>query len=125
MSDDPMDRLPTFNRVSIRAVLVEDGEDPSHALAEAGFAESVAIPVVIGDDLDLSGDILGNGITPNLTAVLETEIADDEHDAPPASQSGQMRATPETPLRPGSATTNLPAAFGLQPLAPVRKRGAR
>ncbi|WP_428489685.1 hypothetical protein [Rhodopila sp.] len=124
MSDNPMDRLPAFNRVSIRAVLVKDGEDPSHALAEAGFAEAVAIPVVIGDDLDLSGDILGNGITPNLTAVLETEIADAGPDAAPATQSGQARAKAKTPPGPGSTTTNLPAAFGMQPLAPVRKRGA-
>ena len=124
MSDNPMDRLPAFNRVSIRAILVEDGEDPGHALAEAGFAEAVAIPVLIGDDPDLSGDILGNGITPNLTAVLETEIADAGPDAAPATQSDQVEGSSETQPGPGSTTTNLPAAFGMQPLAPVRKRGA-
>jgi hypothetical protein len=124
MSDDPMDNLPAFNRVSIRAVLVEDGEDPSHALAEAGFAEAVAIPVVLGEDLDLSGGILGNGITPNLIAMLETEIEDDEHGAAPGCTPGQVQATSEAPPTSRLATTNLPAAFGVQPLAPVRKRGS-
>jgi hypothetical protein len=123
MSDDPMNKLPAFNRVSIRAVLVEEGEDATQALAEAGFAEAVAIPVVMGDDLDLPGGILGNGVTPNLTAVLETEFQDDEHDAVPGSQSGHVQATSEIPPRSGPVTTNLPAAFGVQPLAPVRKRG--
>ena len=124
MSDDPMDKLPAFNRVSIRAVLVEDDEDPSQALAEAGFAEAVAIPVVLGEDLDLAGGILGNGVTPNLTAVLETEVEDDEDDAAVGVQAEQIQATSETPSREGPVTTNLPAAFGARPLAPVRKRGA-
>lgn len=123
MSDDPMDKLPTFNRVSIRAVLVEEGEDPSPALAQVGFAEAVAIPVVLGEDLDLSSGILGDGITPNLTAVMEAEIEDDEANAAPASPPGQAQAAPDPQPRSQLITTNLPAAFGVQPLAPVRRRG--
>ena len=122
MNDDPMDRLSTFNRVSIRAVVVEDGEDPGHALAEAGFVEAVAIPMMMGDDLDLSGDVLGNGITPNLAAVLETEVEEDEHDATPDARPDQQQTASETVPASGAVTTNLPAAFGVRPLAPVRKR---
>jgi hypothetical protein len=117
--DNPMDKLPAHNRVSIRAVLVHEGEDPSAALAEAGFADAVAIPVVLGEQPDPSGAILGNGITPNLTAVLETEQEEIWPDArPPAGRSGSESARPSGPV-----TTTLPPAYGIQPLAPVRRRG--
>ena len=123
MSDDSMDKPPAFNRVSIRAVVVEDGEDPGHALAEAGFAEAVAIPVVLGEDLNAAGGILGNGVTPNLTAVLEADVEDDEENIVVGTRTDQARATAETPPSSGPVTTNLPAANGGRPLAPVRKRG--
>jgi hypothetical protein len=124
MSDDPMDNLPSFNRVSIRAVLVTDGQDPRAALAQAGIINPVAVPVILGDDMDLSGGILGDGITPNLTGVLETDQEDDFgvwSDPPPNPTSA--RSVPEQPDTP--VVTTLPAAFGLRPLAPVvRKPGA-
>ncbi len=85
MSDDPLSRLPSFSRVSIQAVLVKEGEDPSAALAEAGLVNPVAIPVLLGDEPHLSGGILGDGITPNLTAFLESAYPDDR-DASPHSQ---------------------------------------
>jgi hypothetical protein len=120
MSDNPMDKLPAHNRVSIRAVLVHEGEDESAALAEAGFVNSVAIPVAMGEQPDLSGGILGNGITPNLVAVLEEEQEEDGSDdssdsQPDTAGSGQGDGRPS-----GSAATKLPAAYGMQPLAPVR-----
>ncbi len=122
MSDNPLDKLPAYNRVSIRAVLVREGEDPSAALAEAGIVNPVAIPVVLGEQVDLPGGILGDGITPNLKAVLETEH---EHDFGPSSDSQHDAARPTAvqarPSRP--VTTNLPAAFGMRPLAPVWKIG--
>ena len=77
MSDNPLDRIPAYNRVSIRAALVHGDEDPGPALAAAGIVASIAIPVVMGEDIDLPGGILGDGITPNLMAVLETEQPDD------------------------------------------------
>ncbi len=58
-------------------MLVNQGEDPSAALAKAGIVNAVAIPVVLGEQLDLPRGILGDGITPNLKAVLETEQQDD------------------------------------------------
>lgn len=72
MSDSPLDNLPAFNRVSIPAVLVHEGEDPAAALAEAGILDPVAVSVLLDDDeLDTSVGILGDGITPNIEAVLE------------------------------------------------------
>jgi hypothetical protein len=129
MSDNPLDRMPSFDRVSIRAVLVDEGEDPGAALAEAGFAEVITIPVVLGEAADPSGGILGDGITPNLAAVLETE-QEDGFDPAADPRCVLARAVPvrsvsaaEEPSE--SATTNLPPAFGLQPLAPIRKQGIR
>jgi hypothetical protein len=122
MSDNPMDRLPAHNRVSIRAVLVHEGEDPSAALAEAGFADTISVPVVLGEQPDLSGGILGNGITPNLTAVLETE-QEDEFDFSSYDAPATARPTADAAQPSGPGTTTLPAAYGMQPLAPVRRRG--
>ena len=99
-------------------MLVHEGEDPSAALAEAGFANAVAIPVVLGEQSDLSDGILGNGITPNLTAVLETEQEEEGPDIQPAAQSEPQAVRPSGPV-----TTNLPPAYGIQPLAPVRRGG--
>ena len=122
MSDNPLDKLPEHNRVSIRAVLVHEGEDASAALAKAGFVNAIAIPVMLGEDLDLSGGILGNGITPNLIAVLETEQEDGISGLPDAQPVSGRPA--EHDVRPsGPVRTMLPAAFGTQPLAPVRGVG--
>ena len=117
-----MDKIPAHNRVSIRAVLVHEGEDPSAALAEAGFADVVAIPVVLGERPDLSSGILGDGITANLTAVLETE-QEEASDVSPGTQPGSARAAPEASSPSGPVTSMLPAAYGMRPLAPVRKIG--
>jgi hypothetical protein len=126
-ADNPMDKLPAHNRVSIRAVLVHEGEDPSAALAEAGFADAVAVPVVLGEQPDLSGGILGNGITPNLTAVLETEQEDAEDVHPvvrrPVVQQSIARFDPDPAGASGPVTITLPPAYGIQPLAPVRRSG--
>jgi hypothetical protein len=123
MSDNPLDRLSAFNRVSIRAVLVHDGEDPSAALAEAGIFDPVAIPVVLGDETDLGGGVLGDGITANLTGVLETEQEDDFDSSPFNQPDNQPGLRPEAAQRGEPVTTTLPAAFGLQPLAPVHRLG--
>jgi hypothetical protein len=123
MSDNPMDKLPAHNRVSIRAVLVHEGEDASAALAEAGFSDAIAIPVMLGDQPDVAGGILGNGITANLIAVLETEQDDDASGSSPNIQPDTARSG-QGDVRPsGAGTTMLPEAFGMQPLAPVRGNG--
>ncbi|WP_158922932.1 hypothetical protein [Acidisphaera sp. S103] len=122
MSDSPLDKVPAHNRVSIRAVLVHEGEDASAALAEAGFAETITVPVVVGEQPDLPSGILGNGTTPNVTAVLDTE----QEGGAEALAHARQRSTrpPEADAHPKrSDTTTLPAAYGMQPLAPVRRTG--
>ncbi len=120
MSDNPLDRLPTHNRVSIRAVLVRDGEDPSAGLADAGFVDAIAIPVMLGEELDLAGGILGNGITPNLTGVLETGQRE-AYELTSYSSPQSARSVPDGAKPSGPVTTSLPAAFGMRPRAPVRR----
>lgn len=111
MSDNPLDRLPAFDRVSIRAVLVHAGEDPSAALAEAGIFDPIAIPVIIGDEHDPSGGILGDGITPNLIGTLESQWNNDDisshGDQPTLAGPEQGQVLPRK-----SATFMLPPAFG-------------
>ena len=120
MSDDPLNGIPSFDRVSIRAVLVEDGEDPGQALVEAGIFDPVAIRVSLGDDQP--DNTFGDGFTDNLTGVLESD-PDHEFDpgsgTPPAQASSASEQGPSTDPK----SANLPGAFGLRPLAPVRKRG--
>jgi hypothetical protein len=131
MSDNPLGRIPSFDRVSIRAVLVRDGEDPTQALAAAGIVDPVALPVVLGEGApDVS---FGDGFTPNLTAVLELDAPDDDlasaKPIPSASGLGvpanQARSGRNGTPTPRSAATNLPTAYGLQPLAPVDKPSRR
>lgn len=122
MNDNPLDKVPAFNRVSIRAVLIPEGQDPGPALAEAGLVNPVALPVVLGDSPDLPNGILGDGFTDNLTAVLETDAqdefspsADAQHDNAPAPSA------PSDPQPAAPVAANLPPAFGTRPLAPGRK----
>jgi hypothetical protein len=123
VSDNPLDRIPSFDRVSIRAVVVRDDEDPSQALSDAGIFEPIALPVLLGEDQpDFS---FGDGITPNLTAVLEPDQEADEFDSadqPAGIQLGPDQIRPSRQTRPATAT--LPAAYGARPLAPVRPRGS-
>jgi hypothetical protein len=122
MNGTPLDGIPAYNRVSIRAVLVHDGEDPGPALAAAGIVNPIAIPVVMGEDLDLSGGMPGNGITPNLIAVLETEEQED-FEYSPANRSGLTGSQPDAarPVRP--FTTTAPPAFGMRSFAPIGRLG--
>jgi len=139
MSDNPLDRIPLFDRVSIRAVVVEDGEDPGPALAQAGIFEPVALPAV----MDEGGphNSFGDGITPNLVVVLEPDQQEDDRfdaasdaddfrtdpyaSAPDAnndsdgSRSGQVGPSRQAAPPSGLGTIQLPATYGMQPLAPV------
>jgi hypothetical protein len=117
MSSNPVDRAPATDQLSLRAVLVNQGEDPAAALAEAGIIDAVAIPVVVGDDPNLHGGILGDGRTPNLVAVLETE----PQDRPKAKRRGMTRSPPATARSAAPSTIVAPAAFGVRSLAPIRK----
>jgi hypothetical protein len=118
MNDDPTNRLAMTDRVSIRAVLVRDGDDVNRALALAGIVDPVAIPVLTGEDGDAFPGLLGDGITPNLTGVLEPDDADDVGPAPVITAASDPADRPAAPPR----TEMLPARHGMQPLAPVRRR---
>jgi Cell Wall Hydrolase len=138
MSDNPLDRIPSHDRISLRAVVVRDGEDPGPALAAAGITDPIALPIVFGDaQPDAS---FGDGITPNLTAVLELDRGDDDgfprgghgfasgavgpaadpHGFDPGTRPNSVAVAAPAP-RP--ATLTLPGAYGLRPLAPVRRFG--
>ncbi len=133
MPDNPLDRIPGFDRVSVRAVVVPEGEDPGPALAAAGIVDPIALPIVFGENAPDRG--FGDGFTPNVTAVLEydqSEAVDSgsaSENRLPASDS--LASSRGTQIRaPGSAaddaspsraaTTKLPASYGIQPLAPIR-----
>jgi hypothetical protein len=130
MSDNPLDRIPSFDRVSIRAVVVMEGEDPGPLLAAAGIVDPVAVPVVFGEDApDRS---FGDGFTPNVSAVVEFdqeagEVAgegDAQEDAGVSGEGrpGGTRSAAAGPLPSATGTVNLPAAYGMKPLAPVRHK---
>jgi hypothetical protein len=118
-AENPLDRIHPADRLSIPAVLVSDGEDPGPALAEAGIYDPIALPVTFGEDEPTIS--FGDGITENLTAVLETTpvgatLRAQTHAArPAAADAGQT----------GLASANLPPAYGLRPLAPIGPRGSR
>lgn len=122
MEDDPAQRMAKANRVSIRAVLVTgQGVDIKAALAKAGIFDPIAIPVVLGDKPDLPNGILGDGVTPNLIGILEPDKPDASHSKPAPHKADSLQHDSHTQPQPPT-TVNLPMAFGLQPMAPVRKR---
>jgi hypothetical protein len=116
MNDNPKDNMPARDRVSIRAVLLEDGEDIAAALIQAGIYDPVAIPVVFGESPSLPTGMLGDGVTPNLTAVLETEQPD-EADASAETQRARPRPDPISPAQ-------SPNTHRTKPLAPIRQTRA-
>ena len=105
----------------MRAVLISNGEDPGQALSNAGIINPVSLTVVLGDDPTLPTGILGDGITPNVVAVLQTEQEDGFGDAQP-EVSSPMGAGFENAPPAQAFTRTVPAAFGSSPLAPVRQR---
>ncbi len=125
MSDNPLDRIPSFDRVSVRAVVVMEGEDPGPLLAAAGIIDPVAVPAVFGDSAPDRG--FGDGFTPNLSAVVEFDDDADgfegEGDEQADGDASAAEPLSSGPLASGSGTVILPAARGMTPLAPVRRAG--
>jgi hypothetical protein len=119
MSDNPLDRIPSFDRVSVRAVVVMEGEDPGPMLAAAGIVDAVAVPVVFGESAPDRG--FGDGFTPNISAVMEFDQEaggfEAEADEP---EDGATRSAVAEALASRPGTVTLPAAYGIKPLAPVR-----
>ena len=122
MTSDPPGTLPAYNRVSIRAVLVHEGEDPSAALAAAGLVNAVVVPVVLGDASGQPAAGQRGGIVPNLPAVLQFDAAG-SFAAPFGSQPVATSIASASIPAPAPVTQTLPAAFGGKPLAPIRRPG--
>lgn len=114
LSGNAIDTPAAANRVSLRAVLAADGDDVTQALAQAGIVDPVAIPV----QADPADGFLGDGITPNLTGVLELDEAED--DGPEALEDTAQAAAGVPAAQRGPAM--LPPEYGMQALAPVRRR---
>src|SRR5579871_4982203 len=114
-------RLLASERLSIKAVLVEAGEDPLPLLREAGITEFLSIPVALDADIG-TATALSDGRGASITAAWEPDQAeesdhsptdanaqDDEADAGGSNSHVQLRRR----------AVNLPGAFGLRPVAPV------
>jgi hypothetical protein len=112
VSDKTPDSQFGFDRLSLRAVLVREGEDTEAALAAAGIHEPVSVPVTFGPNSD------GSGLVPDLTAILEQE------------DTGQD--TGDTDAERGDAAQSNPGRLGAAagggllrsagPLAPIANR---
>jgi hypothetical protein len=122
MSDDPLDRLPNFDRVSIPAVLVHEGEDPGPALQEAGIVDAIAVPVIFDDDPYSPDGFFGDGITDNLPAVLEQAEVENDEDPAYASHAERGHQQPDAITSRAATVARPPAAFGSRPLAPIRRK---
>lgn len=118
-----MQRLAAANRVSIRAVLDDGHGDLQAALRDAGIFEPVAIPVLLGDQADASGGMLGNGVTPNVVGVLEPDEAESDTFAADPDPAPLLPKGGAAIVADRSGSANLPASFGIRPLAPVRAPG--
>lgn len=116
--DDDASRLMEANRVSIAAVLVGPADDSVRAMLDSGILDPVTVPFVLDNGTPNGGTGLGDGITPNIMATLDPTNADtDAADHDPGEQDEPAPST----ARPATTAT-LAAAYGMVPLAPVRKR---
>ncbi len=117
MAGDFSDRLAAANRVSIRAVMASQVQDMRQALLDSDILDPVTIPFALDDGAPDSAAGLGDGMTPNLQAILEMGEAE-----PPDSDEWPQDV-PAQPLQtPSAATTTTPAAYGQRALAPIRRR---
>jgi hypothetical protein len=117
MNDDPIDRIPSFDRVSVAAVLVREGEDATAALTEAGIIDPIVVEVMLDDGSGTDPGYFGDSVGGNVVAVLETEQADYR-----SAGGAAKRVTDSDPASGANAgNVNLPRAFGSRPVAPVRR----
>ena len=117
--EDAAERLRMAERVSIPAVVVPEGVDPTPYLLKAGILNPVAIPFATGET-GRAVEAMGHGWTPAVRAQLETiDHGLSSGDAPgPFDATGPDEAE-QAEAEPAMQTANLPEAFGRQPLAPV------
>jgi len=121
--EDAAQRLLQSERVTVKAVMVADDEDPAPHLLAAGIVEPVSIPFAFDDD-GATPASMGDGWTPGVTGILEF---DDEGgaDSPPFDAAEENLPSTQDdgePEEPRERTANLPGAFGMSPMAPVWRR---
>lgn len=128
-AEDTAQRLIEAERVSVRVVVVADGEDPTPHLLKAGIVDPVIVPFAWADD-ERSAGMMGDGRTSGVTATLEFDDEAGESFAQHADPADRPAVNPPSGsnLVSGSdpvsetRTVQLPEAFGLKPMAPVRRR---
>lgn len=77
---DVSQRLLESERVSIKAVWVDAGQDPAPLLREAGITEALALPAALNADSGTAA-ALGDGWGSSVTATWEPD-QDEEGDSP-------------------------------------------
>jgi hypothetical protein len=122
VTDNPLDQIPEFDRISLRAVLVTGNTDPTEALNAAGIYDPVVLPVILDNG---AGDV-GNALTPGIRAVLEFQdpepLAQPQDPDPPTASEPSSAASPAAASPTAPRTAMLPATSFGRPLAPVRPR---
>jgi hypothetical protein len=113
------DRFGTAGTVSVRAVVQHGDEDVTEALLRAGIFDPVSVPVVFGEEPDVSQGLLGDGVTPNLRAVLAHDVVSDFEVGSNAEVDAPKAHGRRDGLAPRLATRTMPPAFGWTSLAPV------
>ncbi len=123
MNDDTADRQAKADRVSIRAVLVPDGEDATKALVESGILEPVTIPFICADESFASGGMMGDGRTPNVVATLELDQDEAADAVLGVSQPGQQtNATAASTQAAVPRATTPGSTISPRSFAPIRER---
>jgi hypothetical protein len=123
-NEEAAQRLIQSERVSLRAVVVPEGQDVTPYLREAGIADPVSLPFApIGNGASAAG--MTAIWTSDVTA--ELDFGDDgDPDSPMPFTSEQDNTASNSdelvPTEKSFQTMNLPEAFGMRPLAPVRRR---
>jgi hypothetical protein len=81
-------RLIASDQVSVRVVVVAEGQDPTPHLLEAGIVDPVVVPFAWADT-QASAGVMGDGSTTSVSATLEFDEADQS-----ASRQDTGTATP-------------------------------
>ena len=121
MSDDLSDRLWRADSVAIRAVVVPDNQDPTTILAQHGIFEPVAVPFMFDDGTSGAEALMGDGVQGGLRATLVMDQPDVPGGNDNSQQADQSQQSDPDQGSPPSRTAMLPEAYGMKPMAPVRR----